>query len=149
MCQKIGNINQRHEMPLTNILEVEIFYVWGINFIGPFLPSFGNFYILVAVDYVFKWVEAAALPINDARTVVNFLQKNIFSKFGTPRAIISNKGTHFCNKVFAAAMAKYKVKHKITTAYHPQSNGQAKVSNKEIKKILEKVVNLSRKYWSL
>ena len=72
-CQRTGNITQRHEMSLTNILEVEIFYVWGIDFMGPFPPSFGNFYILVFVDYVSKWVEAAALPINDARAVVNFL----------------------------------------------------------------------------
>ena len=116
---------------------------------GPFPPSFGNLYILVAVDYVSKWVEAAALPINDARTIVNFLQKNIFSRFGTPRAIISDEGTHLCNKVFAAAMVKYGVKHKIATTYHLQSNGQAEVSNSEIKKILEKVVNPSRNDWSL
>ena len=100
---------------------------------------------MVAVDYVSKWIEAAALPTNDTRVVVNFLQKSIFSRFGTLRAIISDEGTYFCNKVFAAAMVKYGVKHKIATSYHPQSNGQAKVSNKEIKKILEKVVNPSRK----
>ena len=92
-CQRTRNITQRHEMALTNILEMKIFYVWGIDFMGPFPPSFGNLYILVAVDYVFKWVEAATLPINDARAVVNFLQKNIFSRFGTPRAIISDEGT--------------------------------------------------------
>ncbi|KAH9649075.1 hypothetical protein KPL70_025843 [Citrus sinensis] len=147
--QRTGNITQRHEMPLTNILEVEIFDVWGIDFMGPFPPSFGNLYILVAVDCVSKWVEAAALLINDARVVVNFLQKRIFSRFGTPRAIISDEGTHFCNKVFAAAMVKYGVKHKIAITYHLQSNGQAKVSNKEIKKILKKMVNPSRKDWSL
>ena len=112
-------------MPLTNILEVEIFYVWGIYFIGPFPTSFGNLYILVAVDYVSKWVKTAALPINNARAVVNFLEKNIFFRFGIPRVIISDEGTHFCNKVFTAAMAKYKIKHKIATAYNPQSNGQA------------------------
>ena len=71
-CQRIGNITKRHEIPLTNILEVEVFYVWGIDFMGPFPPSFGNLYILVAVDYVSKWVEAATLPINDARAAVNF-----------------------------------------------------------------------------
>ncbi|KAH9792219.1 hypothetical protein KPL71_004032 [Citrus sinensis] len=68
-CQRIGNITSRHEMPLTNILEVEVFDVWGIDFMGPFPLSFGNLYILVAVDYVSKWVEAAALPTNDAKTV--------------------------------------------------------------------------------
>ena len=68
-------------MPLTNILEVEIFDVWGIDFMGPFPPSFGNLYILVLVDYVSKWVEATTLPTNDA---LIFIQKNIFSRFGTP-----------------------------------------------------------------
>ncbi|XP_024043246.1 uncharacterized protein LOC112099943 [Citrus clementina] len=121
----------------------------GIDFMGPFPPSFGNLYILVAVDCVSKWVEAATLLINDARVVVNFLKKRIFSRFGTPRAIISDEGTHFCNKVFAAAMVKYGVKHKIAITYHLQSNGQAEVSNKEIKKILKKMVNPSRKDWSL
>ena len=116
---------------------------------GPFPLSFGNLYILVAVDYVSKWVEAAALPTNDAKTVVTFLQKNIFSRFSTPRVIISDEGTHFCNKIFVAAMMKYRVRHKIATTYHPQSNGQAKVSNREIKKMLEKVVNPTKKDWSL
>ncbi|KAH9698290.1 hypothetical protein KPL71_023958 [Citrus sinensis] len=148
-CQWTGNITKRHKMPLTNILEVEVFDVWGMDFMGLFPPSFGNLYILVAVDYVSKWVEAATLPTNDAKTMVAFLQKNIFSRFGTPRAIISDEGTHFYNKVFTAAMVKYGVRHKVATTYHPQSNGQAEVSNREIKKILEKVVNSTRKDWSL
>ncbi|KAH9763243.1 hypothetical protein KPL70_001093 [Citrus sinensis] len=121
-CQSTGNITSRHEMPLTNILEVEVFDVWGIDFMGPFPPSFRNLYIFVVVDYVSKWVEATALPTNDAKTVVTFLQKNVFSRFGTPRAIISDEGAHFCNKIFAAAIMKYRVRHKIATAYHPQSN---------------------------
>ena len=72
MCQRTGNITQIHEMPLTNILEVEVFDVWGIDFMGPFPPSFRKLYILVVVDYVSKWVEAAALPTNDARAAVEF-----------------------------------------------------------------------------
>ena len=78
-------------------------------------------------------MEATTLPTNDAKAVVSFIQKNIFSRFGTPRAIISDEDTHFCNKIFAAALAKYGIKHKIVTAYHPQSNGQAELSNREIK----------------
>ena len=116
---------------------------------GLFPPSFGNLYTLVAVDYISKWVEATTLPIKDAKSVVNFLQKSIFSRFGNPRAIINDEGTHFCNKVFVATMVKYGVMHKIATTYHPQSNGQVEVSNREIKKILEKVVNPSTKDWSL
>ena len=73
MCQRTRNISQKHEMPLTNILEVELFDVWGIDFMGPFSPSFGDLYILIVVDYVSKWVEVIALPMNDAKVVVKFL----------------------------------------------------------------------------
>ena len=73
----------------------------------------------MAVDYVSKWVEAKATPRNDANTMVNFMRKNILIHFGTPRAIVSDEGTHFCNKVFTALMAKYRVRHKKALAYHP------------------------------
>nr|XP_009759208.1 PREDICTED: uncharacterized protein LOC104211783 [Nicotiana sylvestris] len=82
-CQRTGNISRRHEMPMTTIQEVEIFDMWGIDFMGPFISSYGNEYILVAVDYVSKWVEIVALPTNDAKGVLGFLKKNIFTRFGT------------------------------------------------------------------
>ena len=106
-CQRVGNISSKQEMPLTNILEIELFNVWGIDFMGPFPLSFGNLYILVAVDYVSKWIEAVALPINDAKVVTQFLQKNIFTRFGTPRAIIRDEGTRFYNRLFEGLLAKY------------------------------------------
>jgi len=65
---------------------------------GPFPISFGFNYILLAVDYVSKWVEAKATRINNARVVVDFVRSNIFCRFGVPRAIVSDQGTHFCNK---------------------------------------------------
>ena len=147
-CQKIGNISSRNKMPLRGILVVQIFDVWGIDFMGPFPPSFGNLYILLAVDYVSKWVEAIACPKNDANTVVSFLQKNILSRFGTPGTIISDGGSHFENKIFAKFMSRYGIKHIMSLAYHPKTNGQAEISNREIKRILEKTVSSSRKDWS-
>ncbi|GJZ96311.1 reverse transcriptase domain-containing protein [Tanacetum coccineum] len=94
-CQRQGKISQRDEMPQNVIQVCEIFDVWGINFMGQFPSSRGNKYILVAVDYLSKWVEAKALPTNDARVVVKFL-KSLFARFGTPRAIISDRGwDHF------------------------------------------------------
>jgi hypothetical protein len=87
-------------IPLNPILIVEIFDVWGIDFMGPFPNSFGFLYILVTVDYVSKRVEAVACKTNDHRVVVNFLKDTIFARFGTPRVIISDGGTHFCNRNF-------------------------------------------------
>ena len=91
----MGNINRRKEMPLQAVLVVRIFHLWGINFMGPFQPSFGNLCILLAMDYVSKWVEAIVCPINDANIVVGFIQRNILSRYGAPRIIISNDGSHW------------------------------------------------------
>lgn len=99
----------------------------------------------MAVDYVSKWVEAVASKTNDHKVVVRFLQNNIFTRFGYPRAIISDEGTHFLNKHFATLVKKYSIMHKVATPYHPQTSGQVEVSNREIKWILEKTVKPDRK----
>ncbi|KAL0435403.1 UNVERIFIED_CONTAM: hypothetical protein Sradi_0248200 [Sesamum radiatum] len=117
-------------MPLTPILVCEIFDVWGIDFMGPFFSSFGKSYIIFGVAYVSKWVEAKATRTDDAKTVMDFLKANIFSRYGTPRAIISDRGTHFCNKMVSALLKKYNVTHRVSTTYHPQTNGQAEISNR-------------------
>nr|GEW75331.1 reverse transcriptase domain-containing protein [Tanacetum cinerariifolium] len=95
-CQRQGKISQRDEMPYNSIQVYEIFDVWAIDFMGPFPSLRGNKYILVAVDYLSKWVEAKALPTNDAPVVCKFL-KSLFARFGTLRAIISDRDTHFYN----------------------------------------------------
>ena len=117
----MGNISRRNEMPLQGILVMQIFDVWGIDFMGPFPSSFGNLYILLTMDYVSKWVEAISCPRNYASTVVGFIQINILSKFGALRTNISDEGSHFANKVFAKPMSRYGM----GLTYHPQSIGQA------------------------
>nr|GEZ10929.1 reverse transcriptase domain-containing protein [Tanacetum cinerariifolium] len=117
ICQKQGKISQRDEMPQYT------------------------------VDYLSKWVEAKALPTNDARVVVKFL-KSLFSRFSTPRAIISDRGTHFCNDQFTRVMIKYGVTHRLATAYHPQTSGHVEVSNRGLKRILERTVGENRTSWS-
>nr|GEV86813.1 reverse transcriptase domain-containing protein [Tanacetum cinerariifolium] len=114
-----GKISQRDEMPQNAIQVCEIFDVW----------------------------EAKALPTNDARVVVKFL-KSHFSRFGTPKAIISDRGTHFCNDQFARVMTKYGVTHRLATAHHPQTSGQVEVSNRGLKRILERTVGENRTSWS-
>ncbi|XP_057790992.1 uncharacterized protein LOC131008111 [Salvia miltiorrhiza] len=148
-CQRVGTIGRRNEMPLTSILVVEIFDVWGIDFMGPFPMSYGYEYILLAVDYVSKWVEAIPTRTCDANVVLKFVQENILCRFGFPKAIISDGGKHFCNKLFEKLMRKNGITHKVATPYHPQTSGQAETSNRQIKGILEKTVQPSRKDWSL
>ncbi|WKA01560.1 hypothetical protein VitviT2T_019836 [Vitis vinifera] len=146
-CQRLGKLTRKNMMPLNPILIVDLFYVWGIDFMRHFPMSFGYSYILVGVDYVSKWVEAIPCKRNDHRVVIKFLKENIFSRFGVPKAIISDGGTHFCNKPFETLLAKYGVKHKVATPYHPQTSGQVKLENQEIKNVLMKVVNTSRRDW--
>ncbi|RVW84203.1 Pol polyprotein [Vitis vinifera] len=124
-CQRLGKLTRKNMMPLNPILIVDLFYVWRINFMGPFPMSFGYSYILVRVDYVYKWVEAVPCKHNDHRVVLKFLKENIFSRFGVPKAIISDGAT----------------------PYHPQTSGQVELANQEIKNILMKVVNTNRKDW--
>ncbi|KAI3459765.1 hypothetical protein Pfo_016428 [Paulownia fortunei] len=76
-CQRIGTITRRHELPLTNMMEVELFDIWVIDFMGPFPPSNNRSYILLVVDYVSKWIEAIITPTNDAKVVLKFFT-NIF-----------------------------------------------------------------------
>nr|GEU92599.1 reverse transcriptase domain-containing protein [Tanacetum cinerariifolium] len=108
-CQRQGKISQRDEMPQNVIQVCEIFYVWGIDFMGPFPSSRGN---------------------------------------RTPKAIISDHGTHFFNDKFAKLMSKYGVTHRLSTAYHPQTSGQVEVSNQGLKRILKRTVGENRASWS-
>ncbi|XP_024011408.1 uncharacterized protein LOC112086669 [Eutrema salsugineum] len=118
MVAKHGNISKRSEMPQNPIFEVEVFDCWEIDFMGPFISSHSNQYILVAVDYVSKWVEAIASPTNDSKLTLEDLLK------------------------------KHGVKHKVASPYHPQTSGQVEVSNRQVKVILVRTVNNSRKDWS-
>ncbi|RDX96976.1 Retrovirus-related Pol polyprotein, partial [Mucuna pruriens] len=104
-CQKARMaMNRRHEMPQQPILFYEVFNVWGIDFMGPFPVSNGYSYILLVVDYVSRWVEAIATKTNDAKVVVDFLKSNIFYKFGVPKALISDQGSHFYNRAMASLL---------------------------------------------
>lgn len=97
---------------------IELFDVWGIEFIGPFVSSNGMKYIFVALEYVSKWVEEVALPNNEGKNVTTFLKRNIFSKFSMLRAIISDGGYHFCNRLFRDLIEKYGVIHSVETPYY-------------------------------
>ncbi|GJS86750.1 reverse transcriptase domain-containing protein [Tanacetum coccineum] len=113
----------------------------------PFPTSYGNNYILVAIDYVSKWADAQALPTNDGSVVVKFL-KRLFSRFGFPKALISDRGGQFCNHQLEKALQHYGVTHRLSNAYHPQTSGQVENINLALKRILEKIVGSNLKNWS-
>nr|GFA60197.1 hypothetical protein [Tanacetum cinerariifolium] len=125
--------------------------ILNASYSGPTGGHYGANYtakkVFYSVDYLSKWVEAKALPTKDARVVVKFL-KSLFSQFGTPKAIINDRGTHFCNDQFARVMSKYGVTHRLSTAYHPQTSGQVKVTNRGLKRILERTVGENHALWS-
>jgi hypothetical protein len=147
-CQRTGNIPQRNPMTLKYNLQIDLFDVWGIDFMGPFKNSHGYEHILVMVDYVSKWVEA--MPCRKASTEesIAMIKSMIFPCFGTLRMLISDGGTHFTGKNFKRCLSKLGFEHRVSTAYHPQTNGQAETSNRQLKSILNKTIVKGGKDWS-
>jgi hypothetical protein len=134
-------------MPLTSNLQIDIFDVWGIDFMGPFPNSEGCEYILVAVDYVSKWVEALSCQVVDAMHSKKMFHEVIFLRYWVPRIVINDGGSHFIDWTFQKALSEVGVDHWIATPYHPQMSGQAETSNKQIKNILQKTVSQMDRSW--
>nr|CAD39769.3 OSJNBa0060B20.3 [Oryza sativa Japonica Group]CAD40082.1 OSJNBa0085C10.34 [Oryza sativa Japonica Group] len=118
-CERQGGITAHDAMPLTYNLQVEIFDVWGIDFMGPFPKSRNCEYILVAVDYISKWVEAMSCSAADAKHGKKMFTEIIFPRFGTPRMVISDGGSHFIDKTFRDLLRDLGAKHNVATPYHP------------------------------
>jgi transposase InsO family protein len=134
-------------MPLTSNLQIDIFNVWGIDFIGSFPNSKGCEYILVAIDYVSKWVEALPCRAADAMHSKKMFHEVIFPRYGVSRIVISDGESHFIDRTFWKALSEVGVDHWIATPYHPQMSGQAETSNKQIMNILQKTVNQMGRSW--
>jgi hypothetical protein len=109
------------------------FQKWGLDFIGPVKPTTklsSNWYILVAINYVTKWVEAQALHTNIVTITIMFLYKHIIMRFGCPLTILTNQGTHFINDAIRYLTYHFIIKHTSSIVYYPQRNGQVESINK-------------------
>ena len=133
-CQRLGKISRRHGASTS----------WDHSLLPSDMPT--SWWGWTTCPSGSKQLHVGAA---DHKAVLKFLKENIFSRFGVLKAIISDGGSHFCNKPFENLLSKYGVKHKVATPYHPQTSGQVELANREIKTILMKVVNSSRKDWSL
>jgi hypothetical protein len=134
-------------MALISNLQIDIFDVWGIDFMGPFPNSEGCEYILVAVDYVSKWVEALPRRAGDVMHSKKMFHEVIFPRYEVPRIVISDGGSHFIFQTFQKALSEVGVNHRIATPYHPHMSDQVEISNKQIKNILQKTVNQMGRSW--
>jgi transposase InsO family protein len=134
-------------MPLTSNLQIDIFDVWGIDFTGPFPNLEGYEYMLVAIDYVSKWVEALPCRVVDAMNSKRMFHEVIFLRYRVPRVVINDGGSHFIDRTFWKALTEVGVDHRIATPYHPQTSGQVETLDKQIKNILQKTMNQIGRSW--
>ncbi len=144
-CQRRGKTTDENE--LHSIKIKELFYQQGIDIVGSLTESSrGNKYIVVAIDYFTKYPEARALANANARNVANFLYEDIICRHGCPRKIISDRGTHFNNQVIENLLERFKIRHNLSTPYHPKTNGLVERFNKTLCESLAKL-NEERENW--
>ena len=145
----MGKPTPRDEMPLQPQVTFEPFENWGMDFVGPINPpSKQNSYIIVCTNYFTKWGETKEIKVAIEEKVVEFLRENIFYKFGYPRELVTDQESQFTSILIEDLLTHHKIKHRTSTPYHPQANGQVEVTNRALEWILTKVVSSSKKYWS-
>ena len=137
-CQRQGK--PRKQTKIHPITPSSLFDRWGVDIVGPLpVTQNGNRYIIVAVDYFSRWPEAQPLKEANANTVANFLYREIICRFGAPQVLQSDRGTHFLNQVIKELTEKFRIKHSLSSPYHPQSNGLVERFNRSLCQGLAKV----------
>uniref|UniRef100_A0A2N9I5B2 Integrase catalytic domain-containing protein n=1 Tax=Fagus sylvatica TaxID=28930 RepID=A0A2N9I5B2_FAGSY len=140
-CQVQANLIHTHPTSLQNMATPWPFHTWGLDLIGPINPASGGcIWILVATEYFTKWVEAIPLRKATGAAVSNFIREHIITRFGIPYKLITDNGTPFVNKDVREVLEHYRVKHRRSTPYYPQGNGQAEATNRMLLRILSKMV---------
>jgi hypothetical protein len=148
-CQMQANLIHTHPTNLQNMATPWPFHTWGLDLIGPINPPSGGYiWILAATEYFTKWVEAIPLRKAIGAAVANFIREHIITRFGIPHKIISDNGTPFVNKDVREVLEHYRIKHRRSTPYYPQGNGQAEATNRMLLRILSKMVFDYGKGWN-
>ncbi|XP_057994371.1 uncharacterized protein LOC131174636 [Hevea brasiliensis] len=140
-CQIHGNLNHLSPSELYSMTSPWPFSIWGIDIIGKISPmaSNGHRFIIVAIDYFTKWVEAESYKVVGAKQINKFVRNNLICRFGVPHEIVSDNGTQFKGD-FLKLIAKFKNKHRKSSPYRPQTNGAVEAAKKNVKTILRKMV---------
>lgn len=138
---------KKDDMPLRPMMGTWAFAKWGLDFVGPIAFWTHAQYIIVATDYLTKWVEAKATVKADAKTTPQFLYEYVIVRYGLPIEIVSDRGTHFLNDMIEHLLEEFMIIHRKSAPYHPQANGQVEATNKTLCTVLTKIVNESRNDW--
>jgi len=147
-CQRRGK-NKRNE-PLHPIKVGQPFDRLGMDIVGPLPKTIrGNMYIVVATEYLTKWPEARAIPNAKASSVISFFYEDIICRHGCPKELLTDRGTHFVNEMLDSLCERFGVKHKLSTAYHPQTNGLVERFNRTLCEALAKFANENKDDWDL
>jgi len=145
----MGKPTPKDEMPLQPQVTFKPFEKWGMEFVGPINPPLKQkSYIIVSTNYLTKWEKTKAIKVATKENVAEFLRENIFYKFGYPRELVTDQGSQFTSNLIEDLLTHHNIKHKTSTPYHSQANGQVEVTNRALEGILTKVVSSSRKDWA-
>ena len=147
-CQKYANIQHQPASQIAPIVAPWPFAQWGVDILGPFPPASGQRkFIVVAIDYFTKWVEAEPLAQITERKMEDFVQKSIIFRFGLPHTIITDNGRQFDNQDFKDFCARFHIRHRLTSVGHPQSNGEVEVTNRTLLHGLKTRLNEAKGLW--
>ena len=147
-CQRYGNVQRLSAKRLTTIASLWPFAQWGIDIVGPLPQGKGQVkFLLVAIDYFTKWVEAKALAMITEARIQSFMWKNIICRFGIPLAIISNNGRQFDSQGFREFCSNLEIKNQFSSPGHPQANGQTEVTNRTLLKIIKTKLDDAKGAW--